>query len=172
MYEAKKMRLEKLTFSKKGTKETHSMHVLNFAVPRSVAILPITESGNVILEKHFRYVMRTELLEMPAGWVEMGEKPIQAARRELKEETGFTTSRITELGSMIPSSGYSNEHLFLFLAKVYESSKSYQALEKGEEISLVSFSKERVLKMIKDGEIIDPMTICAVFRALLRGLFA
>ncbi len=171
MYESKKMRVERLTFSKKGVKKPHQVDVLDFPVPQTVAILPITDFGNVILERHFRYAPREEVLEIPAGWMEKGERSVDAAKRELEEETGFLSTKIIELGSMYPSTGYSTEELFLFLAHVKESAKGKQQLEKGEEISLVSYSRDRVLNMIKTGKIRDPMTICAAFRASLRGLY-
>lgn len=170
MFRGKRLRVERLTFSKRIMNDSHVVDVLNFSVPKSVGVLPITNNGKILLERHFRYPQRCELLEIPAGWMEKGERPVEAAKRELLEETGYSSKTLTSLGSIIPSSGYSTEELFLFLARVNENTKSRQRLEKGELISLVNYSKDRVLQMIKLGNITDPMTICALFRASLRGL--
>ena len=171
MFKGKKLNVERQTFSLGENNDSHVVEVLNFEIPRSVAILPITEFGNILLEKHYRYAPRKELLEIPAGWIEKGENPAEAAKRELMEETGFSPRKMTNLGTILPASGYSNEQLFIFVARLRENSGGNQHLEKGEEISLVSYPKDRVRRMIKSGEITDPMTICAVFRASLRGLY-
>jgi ADP-ribose pyrophosphatase len=171
VYKGRRLNVERLTFTIGEDNNSHDVDVLNFEVPRSVAILPITETGNVILEKHYRYAPRKDILEIPAGWIEKGESPLEAARRELKEETGFSSRKVINLGTIIPASGYSTEQLFFFLARIKENSRANQRLEKGEEISVIIYPKDRILRMIKTGEIVDPMMICAVFRASLRGLY-
>ena len=149
--------------------EKHDVNVLNFWIPRSTAILPVTPKGRVLLESHYRFGVRAEILEIPAGWVEKGEDLSAAARRELLEETGFKALKLKNLGSIFPAASYSAEEIFLFQAEIEEKTPNKQSLEKGELISLKFFSKESVQKMIKLGKIKDVMTISAIYRSELLG---
>ncbi|HPI98487.1 MAG TPA: NUDIX hydrolase [Synergistales bacterium] len=83
----------------------------------AVGIIPITNDGQVVLVKQYRYAVCGELLEIPAGIVEKGEDPINTASRELREETGHDARRLKELGRFYTSPGFSNELLILYLAE-------------------------------------------------------
>ncbi len=171
VYESKRLRVEKRVFSQELREENLEVDVVSFPVPRSVAVLPFTEKGEVLLEKHYRYAPLEQILEIPAGWLKSSEKPEDGARRELMEETGYSVLQIKALGTILPAAGYSTEEISLFLARVKKKPESKQSLEPGEKITLVKFSKRTVQRMIRSGKIRDAMTISAVFRAQLRGLF-
>ncbi|MDG7042413.1 MAG: NUDIX hydrolase, partial [Nitrososphaerota archaeon] len=68
----------------------------------AVAILPITEDGSIILEKQFRYALNSWLWEVPAGTIEDDEEPLECARRELREETGYEGTGFKKVGEVIP----------------------------------------------------------------------
>ncbi|MHB1908410.1 MAG: NUDIX hydrolase [Nitrososphaerales archaeon] len=166
-FTGRRMFLETRTFSL--GKEKHLVNVLNFKIPRSTAILPVTRKGRILLESHFRFGIQEEILEIPAGWLEEEEDPSDAARRELVEETGFKALKLKSLGSIFPAASYSAEEIFLFQAEIEEKTANKQALEKGELISLKFFSKSSVRDMIKSGKIKDVMTISALYRSELLG---
>lgn len=85
--------------------------------PGGVAIVALDENDNVLTVKQYRYVFSRVLEEIPAGKLERGEDPDEAALRELKEETGATPKRMTNLGKLIVSPGCYSEVLHLYLAE-------------------------------------------------------
>lgn len=85
--------------------------------PGAVAILPVTPAGRIVLVWQFRQAARRALLEIPAGKLAPGEAAEACARRELREETGYEAGRLTALGRLMPSPGFSGEWLTLFVAE-------------------------------------------------------
>lgn len=84
--------------------------------PGGVAIVAVDENGNVLTVKQYRYAFQTVLEEIPAGKLERGEDPADAARRELAEETGVSCRTLTPLGEILASPGGFTEVLHLYLA--------------------------------------------------------
>ncbi len=125
--------------------------------PSAVAVLPLLGDDETLLVVQHRYPLDRETLEFPAGKMERGEKPEQAALRELAEETGFSAGRLTPLLSFAPSVGYSDEIIHVFTAH------ELQPLDQGRdelEISGVERIKlSRLKEMVLAGEIIDGTTI-------------
>lgn len=126
--------------------------------PGGAAVLAIKD-GYVILVNQFRYALNEELLEIPAGKLEAGEDPTQAAYRELKEETGLKAKSLKFLGKMYPSVGYTNEIIYLYAANDYEESK--QSLDEEEFVDIVKISTEEFERLINTNEIKDAKTIIA-----------
>ena len=90
----------------------------------AVAIVPITEEGKLVMVKQFRYPSGSVLLEIPAGKIDKGEtNPEETARRELKEETGYTAEHLRYLGKINPSVAYteavSYTHLDVYKRQCY-----------------------------------------------------
>lgn len=81
-----------------------------------VAILA-EENNKVYLVKSYRYPIRKNLIEIPKGYIETGEKPLAAAKRELREETGLTAKKWTQLGTFYMVPGFMDMKCYLFLAK-------------------------------------------------------
>lgn len=88
--------------------------------PGGAAVLPIDEDGFVYLVEQFRYPYREVTLEIPAGKIEKGEQPVFAATRELEEETGLKAKQIDSFGLIYPTPGYTDEKLYIFVAKGLE----------------------------------------------------
>lgn len=125
-----------------------------------VAAILAIENEKVILEKQKRYP-NGFVLEIPAGTIEKGEKPIVCAFREFKEETGYEAQKMLPLIKFHPSISFSTEVVHCFVAlKIKKVSK--QKLEEYENISIVKMDFKKILKKIKQGEITDSKTICAV----------
>ena len=131
--------------------------------PGGVAMLPVTEEGDVVLVRQYRYPYRTQLLEAPAGKLEPGEDPLACGIRELKEETGLSAGKIQYLGCMYPSPGYLNEKLYLYLAR--DLSDGDAALDPGEFLRVERMPFAELIQMILNDEIHDGKTIVAALKA-------
>jgi len=131
--------------------------------PGGVCVLPIDEDGNAILVRQFRYAFMKEMLEAPAGKLEPGEDPAEAARRELREETGCICSGFEFMGKIAPSPGVYAEALWLYLATGLE----YVGEDPDEDefLKLEKVPLEKVREMCVSGEIEDAKTNILVFRA-------
>lgn len=126
-------------------------------------VAPITAAGEILLLRHYRYTAEEWLLEAPAGKLEPGEAPEVCAHRELEEETGWQASRLTPLGSILSSPGFTDELLHLFLAR--DLSPGRQALEQLELLTVETVPLDEAVAMALDGRISDAKTVCIVLRA-------
>ena len=129
--------------------------------PGSVTILPILEGDRVCLIKNQRPAVATTLIELPAGTLESGETPLQTARRELAEETGWRAGSWKQLHAFYLSPGILNERMFLFLAT--DLSPGQPARETGEHIENLILSWQEALSMADDGRIHDAKTLLGLF---------
>lgn len=125
------------------------------------------KEDKILLVKQFRYPMKEVLYELPAGKLEIGEDPFEAAKRELEEETGYCANKWTDLGFVYTSPGYSDEKLYLYEAEDLEFTHCHP--DEGEIIQAFEYKYDDVLKMIDNGEINDAKTLCALMRAQIKG---
>ncbi len=115
-------------------------------------IAPINNKKELIMEKHFRPVLNKTIYEFPAGYIDEGETPLEAAKRELEEETGFKAGRIKKLFKGYVSPGRSKQIVNFFLAD--KLTKGNPKHEGGEQINaLVTLSLDKAVRMVKTGEI-------------------
>lgn len=126
--------------------------------PVAVAIMAYdSKTEEVIMVKQVRGHFG-EMLEVPAGKVDKGEKPIDAVRRELLEETGYKCGKIIHLISYFPSVGYSTEEIKCYMTEELTNT-SKQRLDDNEHIEVIKMSAYDVFEMIRKGEIKDSKTI-------------
>ncbi|MEG1895233.1 MAG: NUDIX hydrolase, partial [Oscillospiraceae bacterium] len=125
-------------------------------------VLPLDEEGNIYLVRQFRSPFEREVLEIPAGKLEQGEDPFKAAKRELKEETGFDGADFTPLGEMWPTVGYSNEKIYMYLARGLVKGKT--SFDEDEFISLYKVPLATAYQMCLDGTIVDGKTLVAIMK--------
>ncbi|MBC7087263.1 MAG: NUDIX hydrolase [Tissierellales bacterium] len=128
--------------------------------PGAVAIVAINQDNEMVVIRQYRKAIDKVLLEIPAGKLELNEEPIESAKRELKEETGFTAEKIEYLTEFYTSPGFSNEKVYLFLAQGL--TPGNQELEIGEHIDVECFKLDELIKMIKFGDIVDSKTIVGI----------
>ena len=127
--------------------------------PGGVTVIPVEEDGTVWCVRQFRYPFQREMLEVPAGKLEIGEKPLPAAVRELSEETG----RMIYLGACCTSPGFSTEVLHIYLALELKHGDAHP--DEDEFLNVEKHSLETLTEMVMSGEIDDAKTIIAVLKA-------
>jgi ADP-ribose pyrophosphatase len=131
--------------------------------PGGSVILPLFDDGSVLLVRQFRYPVKKELYELPAGKLDPGESPDLCAARELEEETGFIAASIKKLTAIYTTPGFCSEQLHIYVATGLKKSPRGQKLEEGEmDLKLKQLPFEQVVKMIEQGEIVDSKTICGI----------
>lgn len=135
----------------------------------AVAMIPLDDSNRVTLVKQWRAATGRVMLEIPAGTLEVNEKPEEGAPRELLEETGLTAARWDFLVRFFPSPGILTEEMFLYLAR--ELSQGEQNLMDDEDIEVVQLSLDEAIARIGTSEIADAKTIVGLLltREKIRG---
>jgi len=132
--------------------------------PGASVIIPLLEDNRVLLVRQYRYAIGKELLEIPAGTCNNGEPPEICAERELQEETGYACEDLEKVLECYVAPGYSTEKIHFYLARKLR--KAEQAPDDDERITVEPVKITEALSKIRDGEISDAKTICALFRIL------
>ncbi len=130
----------------------------------AVAVIPVTDDGKVIIERQFRYPFDEVITEIPAGKLDSREEnPREAAARELAEETGFTADEWIDLGIYYPTSAYSDEKIYMYLAKGLH--RGEQNLDEDEFLHVEEAPLTDLLDQVMKGEIPDGKTQVAILKA-------
>jgi ADP-ribose pyrophosphatase len=130
----------------------------------AVTILPFNGDRCKLL-KQYRYAIDQYIFEAPAGTMEPGEDPLETARRELIEETGFTAQSIVSKGFIYTTPGYTDEKIYLFEARDLSPSQEY-GKDEDEVIEVVDIAIIDLIGMIRNGTIVDAKTICLIHHCL------
>lgn len=141
----------------------HEMELEIIRHPGASAVVPLTAEGEVILIRQYRHAVGGFIYEVPAGKLDKGEPPELCAARELTEEAGVIAGRLTKLGSIVTTPGFTDEVIHLYLAEDLTPAKT--AHEENEVITLLRRPLDDALAMTANGEIIDSKSICALFLA-------
>jgi len=128
--------------------------------PGSIAVVPLLDDNTVVMEVQYRHPVGEYLLEIPAGTLEPDESPLNCAKRELMEETGFRAQELIELGKIHMIPAYSDEEIHVFIAKGLTPAK--QNLDPDEIIEVVTYPLEKAVQMIDAGKITDALTILSI----------
>lgn len=138
--------------------------------PGAVVVLPLLDEATVLLIKNYRYAVGRYLIELPAGTLAPKEPPLNAAGRELLEETGYLAHRLRPIMSFYASPGILSEKLHAFAAT--ELQKATASPELGEDIELLPMPLEAAIQMIHHGEIQDAKTIVTLMAYHRWGVLA
>ncbi|KUK51160.1 MAG: NUDIX hydrolase [bacterium] len=126
----------------------------------SVAIIPFDEKTDTIFfVKQYRYPFKKEMIEIPAGTLEEGEDPFEAANRELSEEIGFFSKDLKKLKSIASSPGFLNEVLHIFLAKNLVVKKKEKDFD--ENIQIIKVKRKEIKNFLLKEDIVDGKTLAA-----------
>ncbi|MBL8515655.1 MAG: NUDIX hydrolase [Betaproteobacteria bacterium] len=127
--------------------------------PGAVIIVPMLDDNTYVLERQFRYPLHRHFIEFPAGKIDAGEPPIETAKRELKEETGYEAGEWHRLALTHPCIGYSNEIIELHVARDLRHTGA--ALDAGEFLDVIKMSRRELLANIRSGLVTDTKTVFA-----------
>ena len=126
---------------------------------RSVVLVPMPGPGRVILVRQYRYAVNAFLWELPAGSVDEGESPEQAARRECHEEIGLLPSTVVRLTALYPTPGYCDEEMVFYRLSGLEKTEEKAAVDEDEDIEAKVFELRDARDMIRSGQIQDMKTL-------------
>jgi ADP-ribose pyrophosphatase len=129
----------------------------------SAVMMAMDDKKRILLVRQYRLPAEDYMWELPAGKVDDGEKPMQAAKRELTEETGYKARKWTKLVSFFASPGYVQERMTIFLAT--DLTKGEATPMDDEQIETRWFKRKEIAQMIRDGKIQDGKTIIGYYLA-------
>ena len=127
----------------------------------SVGIIPLDNKGNIILVEQFRVATKNSLVEIPAGKIEKGENPKDAALREMNEEIGYC-GKLTLLFESYLAPGYDTEKMYFFLASNLKKSKEKLQQDEDEAIKIKRMKLSLAVEKCISGHIVDCKTIAAI----------
>ena len=140
------------------------MRVVNH--PGADCCVPLLPNCNIPLIMQYRYALKKEMIELPAGKLNEGEDPKKCARRELEEEIGYRVNKITFLINIYPAIGITNEKIWLFLAENFSRTQSNRDNDEFHELIQSEF--EDALDFIWSGKIADVKTIIGLLSLHMR----
>jgi len=131
--------------------------------PGAVAVLALTDAGELVMERQFRYGLGRDMIEVPAGKIDPGEDPLATAKRELAEETGYSAADWAHVATIHLAIGYSNEHIEIYLAKRLRQEKA--KLDDEEFLEVFTLPLATALAWVREGKITDAKTVSCLFWA-------
>jgi ADP-ribose pyrophosphatase len=148
--------------------EDHAVDPSGFEIKRfivhhrgSAVMMPVDDRKRILLVRQYRLPAQRLLWELPAGSVDPGEKPLQTAKRELREETGYRAKKWKKLVSFFPSPGFLTEKMTIYLATDLTAG---EATPMGDErIETRWFTAKEIKAAIDGGEILDAKTMLGYF---------
>jgi ADP-ribose pyrophosphatase len=131
--------------------------------PGSVVVVPITDRSTVLMVRQWRHATGEELLEAPAGHIDPGESPEEAAQRELQEETGHRAGRLVRLSEFWVAPGWCTEFMHAYMALDLSESRLAQDID--EDVGVEEIAVARVPDLITSGAIRDAKSIGTLLMA-------
>ena len=150
---------------------SHELRALVLETPEWVNIVALTPQRHLVMVRQYRFGIGAITTEIPGGAVDVGEESGEAARRELREETGYTASRWTYLGASEPNPAFHDNLCHHWLAK--DSRPTHPTrLDHGEDIAVETLTIEEIKEAIRNGEIRHSLGIVALARVFdLSGIY-
>jgi len=136
-------------------------------IPDWANTIVVTKDERVILVRQYRYPVDQITLELPGGVIEKNEQPIDAAKREMEEETGYTSDELEFLIKVSPNPAINNNTAYFFLARnaVPTIAKNQDEFE---DIDIVSFSKEEFCQLVRENKFLHGVQVGPIYEALIK----
>ena len=131
--------------------------------PGAVCCVPILPNGKIVLIRQYRYAVKEEMIEIPAGKLDQNEIPEKCALRELEEEIGYRANKLTLLANIHPAVGFTDERMWLYLAENLVRTK--QSLDVDEFLEPIPTKLDNAVRMVWNGQISDAKTIIGILWA-------
>lgn len=125
--------------------------------PGAVVVIPLLDDGRVLMERQYRYPVGLVMTEFPAGKLDPGEDPLECARRELLEETGYTATQWALAGHLHLAIAYSTEIIHIYFAKGLIQGR--QQLDSDEFLEVVALPVDELLQRCREGQVTDAKTL-------------
>jgi 8-oxo-dGTP pyrophosphatase MutT (NUDIX family) len=135
--------------------------------PDWINVIALTNDGNVLLIRQYRHGTRDVTVEIPGGTVDPGECPLEAAKRELAEETGYESDAWEPCGVVEPNPAFLSNRTHTFVARGIRSTGP-QRPDDNEEIAVELFPLARIPELLRDGTIRHALVMCAFTHFMLR----
>ncbi|WP_100407062.1 NUDIX hydrolase [Bacillus solitudinis] len=135
--------------------------------PGAVAVIPVTKEGKIVLVRQFRKALDKTIIEIPAGKLEKGEEPLECAKRELEEETGYKSESLKFIVSFYTSPGFADELIHLYFTEDLEQGTANT--DEDEFLDVLEVTIEEAESLIEDQRIHDAKTVYAVQFLKMRG---
>jgi ADP-ribose pyrophosphatase len=149
------------------TQKAHDFYVLEST--DWVNVIPITTKGEVVLVRQYRHGTKEVTLEIPGGIVEPEDSPVDAARRELLEETGFKEEEMVPLGSVNPNPAFLTNRCYTYVARNVARTRMQDQDEK-EDIEVEVRPLEEIPRLIREAEITHALVLAAFYRFYMEYL--
>ncbi len=128
----------------------------------AVCVVPVTDKMEVVAVRQYRYPIGRVTVEIPAGKLDKGEEPLEAAKRELGEETGVECADIKYIGALYPSVAYTDEIIHMYLAENLVYGQSHT--DEDEFLNVVKIPLKDFVEMVMDGKVQDSKTMAAILK--------
>jgi 8-oxo-dGTP pyrophosphatase MutT (NUDIX family) len=136
---------------------------------QAIAVIPVDAEDNIYLVGQFRYAIDEYSWEIPEGGGLLGTDPLEAAKRELKEETGLIAEKWTKIGRIHTSNSATNEEGFVYIAE--ELTQQDAEPEDTEDLQVWKLPLREAVEMVMRSEITDSLSVCAILMtARLKGI--
>lgn len=136
---------------------------------KAIGIIPIDAEGYTYLIGQYRYTLNEYSWETPMGGGEMGVEPVESAKRELKEETGFTAAKWTQIARIHTSNSVTDEEGFVFIAE--ELTAGETEFEETEDLKIWKLPLREAVEMVMNNQITDALSVGGLLKAArLKGI--